>query len=155
MLDNSILKIGGLYALSNEPCEGFEETEKIYRLVKVIDVFNDIALDCYVMKRVDDENSTIFSLTKEDCKLLGIDYEPRLQLLSKYLDWKLPRKERDKLIKEENEAYEILYKIKRGMIEAKKQAKEKFIHDREERYHNLNSEKLKRIFENCKNYSFE
>lgn len=80
--------IGGRYALSGKDCDGFDMSEREYEVVADVEDVNDIILDSIVVKQVSGETSSaIFSLTRTDCQMLGISYEPQLQLFPKSLSW--------------------------------------------------------------------
>lgn len=79
---------GETYSLTGESCDDFDMPTQLYELVDIINSVNGVVIDSLVMKRKTQTNSTIFSLTKNDCKCLGIEFEHGLQLLSKNLAWK-------------------------------------------------------------------
>ena len=79
--------VGDRYKLSGAECDDFTMPEKEYELVAVLDKVNDIILESVVMKQVSGDNSTIFSLTKLDCKNLKIDFQRGLQIFPKNLNW--------------------------------------------------------------------
>lgn len=80
---------GEKYALKGTPCEGFEMPTKIYELVAVHDKFNDIDINSIIVKQISGDNSKIFTLSKNDCQHIGIEYEPGLQLFPKDMKWEL------------------------------------------------------------------
>jgi len=79
--------IGEKYALSSVSCDGFPAKEKIYELVGVIDKFGGISVNSVIVKQVSGEQGIIFTLSKNDCDKLGIEYENGLQLFPKELSW--------------------------------------------------------------------
>lgn len=81
------LKVGELYKLQGEKCDGFDMPIRVYTCKGVVEKFRNISLDAVIMKQVEGEEDTIFSLTRLDCKLLGIEYEPKLQLFPIDFDW--------------------------------------------------------------------
>lgn len=78
---------GDILTLKGEECDSFSMPYKKYEVIKSIDTFSNIVIDSYVVKQIEGEQSTIFSLTKQDCKSLGIEFQPFLQILPKSMDW--------------------------------------------------------------------
>lgn len=99
--------IGGRYILSGKDCDGFDMSEREYEVVADVEDVNDVALDSIVVKQVNGESSSaIFSLTRTDCQLLGISYEPQLQLFPKSLSWeKKDVPQLEEIAKPKNKAY--------------------------------------------------
>lgn len=86
--DNSnSFNTNSLYSLSGVSCDGFEMPSKKYKFISYIGNVNGIDLDSVVMKQVDGEQTSIFSLTKNDCRNLGIEFESGLQIFPKSLNW--------------------------------------------------------------------
>lgn len=81
------IEIRDILSLKNDVAEGFEPTTKKFKIISYIEKIGEIPIDSYVMKQVDGPVGTIFSLTKYDCKELGIKYEKGLQLFPKNLNW--------------------------------------------------------------------
>lgn len=81
--------IGEYYSLGGIACDGFEMKEKIYELVGVIDEYQGTQIDSVIVKQVGGEQGKIFTLSKNDCAYLNIEYEKGLQLFPKNLPWKL------------------------------------------------------------------
>lgn len=79
--------VGDVYKLSGADCDDFIMPEKEYELVAVLENVNDIILDSVVMRQISGDISTIFSLTKLDCKNLNIDFQRGLQIFPKNLNW--------------------------------------------------------------------
>lgn len=79
---------GEKYSLKGVSCEGFEMPEKIYEVVGVHDSFDGVDINSVIVKQISGDQDKIFTLSKNDCKFMGIDYENGLQLFPKYLDWK-------------------------------------------------------------------
>ena len=100
-------KIGGRYILSGKDCDGFDMSEREYEVVADVENVNDVVLDSIVVKQVNGESSSaIFSLTRTDCQLLGISYEPQLQLFPKSLSWeKKDVPQIEEIAKPKNKAY--------------------------------------------------
>ena len=79
---------GEKYALSGVSCEGFEMPEKVYELVGIHDEYDGIALNSVIVKQVSGLKDKIYTLSKNDCDCMGIEYEEGLQLFPKHLNWK-------------------------------------------------------------------
>lgn len=97
--------VGNVYTLSGVECEEFSMPSKDYELVAVLDNVNDIVLDSVVMKQIDGDKGTIFSLTRLDCKNLDIEFQRGLQIFPKNLNW--VKKEIDNI--EENVEKDIIF----------------------------------------------
>ena len=80
--------IGEKYALSGATCEGFEMEEKVYKLVAIHDEYEGVDINSLIVKQVDGPQDKIFTLSKNDCDHIGIEYENGLQLFPKYLNWR-------------------------------------------------------------------
>lgn len=85
--EESSIKICDILSLKNDVAEGFEPTIKKFKVISYIESIGKIPIDSYVLKQIDGPVSTIFSLTKYDCKELGIQYERGLLLFPKNLNW--------------------------------------------------------------------
>lgn len=81
------IEIRDILLLKNDVAEGFEPITKKFKIISYIEKVGEIPIDSYIMKQVEGPVSTIFSLTKYDCKELGIQYEKGLQLFPKNLNW--------------------------------------------------------------------
>lgn len=79
---------GEKYALKGVSCEGFEMPEKVYELVAVHDEFDGININSLIVKQISGDQDKIFTLSKNDCDHIGIEYENGLQLFPKHLNWK-------------------------------------------------------------------
>lgn len=80
--------VGEKYSLRGVSCEGFEMPEKVYELVAIHDKFDGIDINSLIVKQVSGDQDKIFTLSKNDCEHIGIEYENGLQLFPKYLNWK-------------------------------------------------------------------
>lgn len=78
---------GSLYTLKGKSCDGFEMTEKTYLIVDYINEFHGVTIDSFIVKQVDGPRGVIFTLSKNDCKELGIEFEEGLQLLPRTMKW--------------------------------------------------------------------
>lgn len=84
---NQIFDIGSNYILKGVECDDFSMPSKEFQLLGIIDTLEGIKLDSLIMKQISGPTSTIFSLTKSDCKKIGIDFQQGLQLFPKNLNW--------------------------------------------------------------------
>ena len=80
--------VGEKYALKGTSCEGFEMPEKVYELVAVHDEFEGVNINSLIVKQVSGDQDKIFTLSKNDCEHIGIEYENGLQLFPKHLKWR-------------------------------------------------------------------
>lgn len=81
------------YLLTGLDCDGFSMPTKRYKYVGSIDEVDGIRLNSVIMKQIGGEPTTIFSLTKSDCKSFGIEFENGLQLFPNNLEWVKEEKE--------------------------------------------------------------
>lgn len=79
---------GEKYALKGIACDGFEMSEKVYELVGMVNEFHGVKIDSLIVKQVEGEKGLIFTLSKNDCEHLGIEYQNGLQLFPKKLAWR-------------------------------------------------------------------
>lgn len=79
---------GEKYSLKGIACDGFKMDEKIYELVGIVNDFHGVKIDSVIVKQVEGEKDLIFTLSKNDCEHLGIEYQNGLQLFPQRLDWK-------------------------------------------------------------------
>ncbi len=69
------------YYLQNESIEGIEQEKRVFRLVKYIPSYKGESIDSVIVKRVGNNHAgQKFTLTKHECKKLGIDYEVGLEI---------------------------------------------------------------------------
>lgn len=80
--------VGENYALGGERVEGFEQKYKLYNLVGMVDEFAGTKVDALIVKQIGGEEGNIYTISKNDCAFLGIEYQNGLQLFSKNLSWK-------------------------------------------------------------------
>lgn len=80
-------QVGEKYSLCGISCDDFEMPTKEYKLIAIVDEINGIELDSVIMKQISGVKNTIFSLTKDDCRLLNIPFQNGLQLFPKNLNW--------------------------------------------------------------------
>ena len=79
---------GEKYSLAGVSCEGFEMPEKIYELVGIHDEYDGININSVIVKQISGDQDKIFTLSKNDCACMGIEYENGLQLFPKHLNWR-------------------------------------------------------------------
>lgn len=79
--------IGKKYALKGVACDGFEMKEKVYELVGLIDTYGGVPVESVIVKQVSGETGNIYTLSKNDCNKLGIEFQQGLQLFPKLLPW--------------------------------------------------------------------
>lgn len=79
---------GEKYSLAGVSCEGFEMPEKVYELVGVHDEYDGININSLIVKQISGDQDKIFTLSKNDCACMGIEYENGLQLFPKHLNWR-------------------------------------------------------------------
>lgn len=113
--------VGSDYSLFNKRVDGFEQTERIYKCFGYISKLNGIDIDSVIMKQINGEESTIFSLTRDDCNILKINYEQGLCLFPSNMNWQLPSYEKEKLQKQIEERDK---ELKRKKEEQKKREAE-------------------------------
>lgn len=79
------LKVGNLYSLQGDECDGFAMPKRVYEVIANVE--ND-GHKSVVMKFVDGEPTTVFSLTRNNCRTLNIPYQDGLQIFPTDLGWK-------------------------------------------------------------------
>lgn len=88
---NRSLNVGDKCSLVYKGEDDFQEVEKSYVIVGQVKELNGIEIDGLIVKQVGGIETTIFSLTKTDCKILGIEYRPGLQLFPRGMGWIFPK----------------------------------------------------------------
>ena len=99
---NQFFENGGKYELSGISCEDFTMPKKVYEHIKTINSVDGVNMDSVVMKQIDGDKSTIFSLTKADCQKLNIPFSQGLQIFPKNMGW---NKVNDKKLGEEKPSH--------------------------------------------------
>ena len=79
--------IGEKYALTTPGCDGFAGSEKIYKLIGIHDEYGGVKVDSLIVKQISGEVGNIYTLSKNDCEHIGIEYEAGLQLFPKTMSW--------------------------------------------------------------------
>ena len=88
--DNLIFHNGERYSLKPRECDGFKMDEHVYEVYGTIDNFDDdeMNINSVIVKEVTESNGTLYTLSRNDCEWLGIEFSSGLQLLPKSLNWK-------------------------------------------------------------------
>lgn len=81
------LKVGKLYGLQGESCDEFAMPMNVFICKGIVNDYHGTALDVAIMKHVEGEEGHIFSLTRNECKMLGVEYEPKLQVFPIEFNW--------------------------------------------------------------------
>lgn len=79
--------VGEKYALTTPGCDGFAGSEKIYKLIGIHDEYGGVKVDSLIVKQISGEVGNIYTLSKNDCEHIGIEYEAGLQLFPKTMSW--------------------------------------------------------------------
>lgn len=80
--------IGDTYRLDSMSCDGFEMKTDFYKLVGIVKKYEDTPINSVVVTKINkNSNDRIFSLSKNDCKCLNIEYENGLQLFPMSMNW--------------------------------------------------------------------
>ena len=85
--NNHLLRKGLHYQLQGTACDGFTMPIKTYEVVSLIPSYGGELIDGVVVKQVDGAKDLIFTLSKNDCVCMGIDYEPCLQIFPRQMSW--------------------------------------------------------------------
>jgi hypothetical protein len=85
--DRRHFEIGANYTLSSEENEDFDTEKSLYNVVATVGTIADIPVDAVVVKQLEGEEGKMFTLTKNDCKYLGIPFQERLMLFPKGMNW--------------------------------------------------------------------
>ena len=88
--NNLIFHNGERYSLKPKECDGFKMDEHVYEVYGTIDKFDDdeMNINSVIVKEITESNGTLYTLSRNDCEWLGIEFSSGLQLLPKSLDWK-------------------------------------------------------------------
>lgn len=78
---------GFAYGIKGEDCDDFIMPERIYRVIKILKSVYDVPLNAVIVKQVYGPVSTTWSLTRTDCKRLGINYAKGLQIFPINMPW--------------------------------------------------------------------
>lgn len=79
---------GDIYKLGSIACDGFEIAPDFYKLIGVVNEYHDTVIDSVIVKKLHDvDDDRIYTLSKNDCNCLNIDYEKGLQLFPKKMNW--------------------------------------------------------------------
>lgn len=80
-------------SLETDTIEGIEKVKTEYQLIGELNNLYGVKIDSYIVKRIDEIKNNIYSLTKYDCKVLGIEFQRGLQLIPKNIGWMEESKE--------------------------------------------------------------
>lgn len=88
--NNLIFHNGERYSLKPKECDGFKMDEQVYEVYGTLDKFDDdeMNINSVIVKEITKSNGTLYTLSRNDCEWLGIEFSSGLQLLPKSLDWK-------------------------------------------------------------------
>lgn len=86
------MRVGEVYVISESLSEDFNIEPNVYQCKHILKEYGGVNLNSVVMKQIEGDQSVIFSLTKADCRSIGIEYEPKLQLFPINMNWR-PRRE--------------------------------------------------------------
>lgn len=88
--NNLIFHNGERYSLKPKECDGFKMDEHVYEVYGTLDKFDDdeMNINSVIVKEITKSNGTLYTLSRNDCEWLGIEFSSGLQLLPKSLDWK-------------------------------------------------------------------
>lgn len=88
--NNLIFHNGERYSLKPKECDGFKMDEHVYEVYGTLDKFDDdeMNINSVIVKEITESNGTLYTLSRNDCEWLGIEFSSGLQLLPKSLDWK-------------------------------------------------------------------
>ena len=124
-LEKPLFKKGSLMALVNSGCDDFDETERVYEFIGVVTTINSIEVNSIIVKQVEGDRGMIFSLTKDDCKEIGIEYEPCLQLFPYNMNWQVPKKIKKEIEEEIKKVEAELSKIRKEKDKIDKEKQER------------------------------
>ena len=86
-VNNVRLRKGLRYQLQGTACDGFTMPVKTYEVVSIIHSYGGELIDGVIVKQVDGAKDLIFTLSKNDCACMGIEYEPGLQIFPRQMSW--------------------------------------------------------------------
>lgn len=62
--------------------------KRVYKIIQKIDLYKDKRVDIFIMEQISgNRNGSKYVLNKYDCKDIGIEYKPNLEVFSQHLDW--------------------------------------------------------------------
>lgn len=80
-------KIGDVYYLKTQSCVGGTPSIKEFILKKFIYTIKEEKINILILKQISGHKSNVFSLTKADCEMLHVKYEPELQVWPMDINW--------------------------------------------------------------------
>lgn len=80
---------GAKYMLKGLECDGFNMPIRVYQVVALVNDVNDVVLNSVVMRQLQGySDDTKFTLSRAECQVLHIKYEPGLQLFPAGMMWR-------------------------------------------------------------------
>lgn len=105
---------GQVYSIQGKNCDGFSVAKRFYKIIHVFKTLFDIPINSLVVRQIGGPQSTIWTLSRNDCDKLNIQYYPHLQLFPISMNWfyepEYDDKEMIKNNKEKNHKQEIIPK---------------------------------------------
>jgi len=83
---NKKYQIGKTYYTRIKSKCGSESITKEYKLIKYVYTIRNIVTNSLIVKQISGPQGKIYTLTKHDCKILHVKFEPGLQILSMELN---------------------------------------------------------------------
>lgn len=78
---------GQVYSIQGKNCDGFSVAKRFYKIIHVIKTLFDIPINSLVVRQISGPQSTIWTLSRNDCDKLNIQYYPHLQLFPISMNW--------------------------------------------------------------------
>lgn len=105
---------GQVYSIQGKNCDGFSVAKRFYKIIHVFKTLFDIPINSLVVRQIAGPQSTIWTLSRNDCDKLNIQYYPHLQLFPISMNWfyepEYDDKEMIKNNKEKTQEQEIVSK---------------------------------------------
>lgn len=79
--------VGEQYKLRSKSVIGEKTQEKIYICKQKVHQIENCVINAVIMKQISGPQYNIYTLNKNDCKMLHVKFEPGLQVLSTELNW--------------------------------------------------------------------
>ena len=95
---------GQVYSIQGKNCDGFSVAKRFYKIIHVFKTLFDVPINSLVVRQIAGPQSTIWTLSRNDCDKLNIQYYPHLQLFPISMNWFYEPEYDDKeMIKNNNE----------------------------------------------------
>lgn len=78
---------GQVYSIQGKNCDGFSVAKRFYKIIHVFKTLFDIPINSLVVRQIGGPQSTIWTLSRNDCDKLNIQYYPHLQLFPISMNW--------------------------------------------------------------------